>query len=243
MKIQQLVQEKIDKLASGRLITYKNIFRLYEDNPSAVAKGMERLVRKGALVRQKPGVFYKPEQGRFGLLPVKETEILRRFMYENGRIIGYLSGPDAFRALGISTQVPGTVTIATFKKRRRIRFNDFTIRFIQSRIKTIKKNDIPKLQLLDALRQIKKAQDVDINDALDKISRILTGYSAEQKERVFLLGKKYNPQTKALLGAILQKTGRNDLAMKLKKDLNPLTSYNIGVSTHVLPNKGEWAIL
>lgn len=242
MSIQLSIQKKIDRLASGRIITYQNLSGLYQDYPHAVAKGMERLVKQGILIRQKPGVFYKPEQGRFGPLRVKESEILRQFMYENGRLIGYLSGPDAFRALGISTQVSSTITIATTKKRRKIKLEGLSIRFVQSRVKTIQKNDIPKLQLLDVLTRVKKAQGVDVDEALKKVGAILMGYSAEEKERAFQLAKKYGPRTKALMGAILQNIGSNDLALKLKADLNPLSSYNVGVSFNVLPNKVEWSI-
>jgi len=242
MNIQVSIQKKINKLAPGRIITYQNLSGLYQDYPNAVAKGMERLVKQGILIRQKPGVFYKPEQGRFGPLTVKESEVLRQFMYENGRMVGYLSGPDAFRALGMSTQVSSTITIATPKKRRRTMFEGLTIRFVQSRIKTIKIDDVAKLQLLDVLTQVKKAQDVDVDEALKKAAAILMGYSAEEKERAFQLTRKYGPRTKALMGAILQNIGRNDLAVKLKADLNPLTSYRVGVSLDVLPNKSEWSI-
>ncbi len=242
MSIQQSIQKKIDRFAPGRIITYRNLADLHKACPSAVAKGMERLVRKGVLVRQKPGVFYKPEQGRFGALAVQEPEILRQFIYEDGRLTGYLSGPDAFRALGISTQVAKTVTIATPRIRRRVKLEGLTIRFIQSRVKTIQQGDVPRWQLLDAMCQIKKVQDVDIDEAIKIMAAILANYSDKEKVRIFQLAKKYGPRTKALLGTILQDIGRDDLAMQLKSRLNPSTSYKIGVSADVLPNKAEWSI-
>lgn len=242
MNIQQSIQKKIDRFAPGRIITYRNLSDLHKACPSAVAKSMERLVRKGVLVRQRPGVFYKPEQGRFGPLAVQESEILRQFMYEDGRLTGYLSGPDAFRALGISTQVANTVTIATPRIRRRLRLEGLSIRFIQSKVKNIQQDDIPRLQLLDALCQIKKVPDVDVDEAVQKLAAILANYADKEKERVLQLAKKYEPRTKALLGAILQDIGRDDLARQLKSWLNPSTSYKIGVSADVLSNKGEWSI-
>lgn len=242
MSIQQSIQKKIDRFAPGKIITYRNLSDLHEACPSAVAKGMERLVRKGVLVRQRPGVFYKPEQGRFGPLALQESEILRQFMFEDGRLTGYLSGPDAFRALGITTQVANTVTIATPRIRRRVELEGLSIRFLQSRVKTIQQGDIPKLQLLDAMSRIRKVPDVDIDKAVKKMIAILADYSDKDRERVFLLAKKYGPRVKALLGAILQDIGRDDLAMQLKSRLNPSTAYKIGVSADVLPNKTEWSI-
>lgn len=242
MNIQQSTQRRIEGFETGKIFTYKDLSSLYKDYPKAVAKGMERLVKNGVVVRQKPGFFYKPEQGRFGVLDVKESEILKQYTFENGRLIGYLSGPDAFRALGISTQVSNTITVATTKNRRRIEFDNFSIRFIQSKVKTIKKNDINKLQILDVLRQIKQAQDVSVDDALKKIASILGKYPEDEIVRICQLAKKYNPQVKALLGAILQNIGKYDLAEKMKVSLNPLTSYDIGVSFDVLPNKAGWSI-
>ena len=242
MKIQQLVQDKVDRVKPGRLITYKSFSQAYAEYPEAVAKALERLVKKGALVRQKQGVFYKPEQGRFGTMRVKESEILKQFMYEDGRLIGYPSGPEAFRYLGLSTQVSNTITIATAKVRRKANFNNLSVRFIQSKVKTIQKKDIQKLQLLDALRFIKRAQDISTDEAVKKIATLLKEYSTQEQEDLVRLAKKYTPQTKALLGAILQSQGREDLALSLKGALNPLTSYKLGLSSDVLPNKKQWFI-
>lgn len=242
MKIQQLVQDKVDRVKPGRLITYKSFSQTYAEYPEAVAKALERLVKKGALVRQKKGVFYKPEQGRFGTMRVKESEILKQFMYEDGRLTGYPSGPEAFRYLGLSTQVSNTITIATAKVRRKANLNNLSVRFIQSKVKTIQKKDIRKLQLLDALCFIKRAQDISTDEAVKKIATLLKGYSNQEQEDLVRLAKKYTPQTKALLGAILQSQGREDLALSLKGALNPLTSYKLGLSSDVLPNKEQWSI-
>jgi hypothetical protein len=40
----------------------------------------------------------------------------------------------------------------------------------------------------------------------------------------------------------LQNQGREDLALSLKGSLNPLTSYKLGLSSDVLPNKEQWSI-
>lgn len=243
MKIQRMVQNRINRIEPGRLIAYKTFFREYVDSPEALAKVFERLVKKGTLVRQKPGLFYKPEKGRFGQLRPDESELLKQFMYQDGRLIGYPSGPDAFRALGLSTQLSSTVTIATSRVRRRTSLGHLAVRFIQSRVKTIKRQDIQKLQLLDVLMLIKKGQDVSVDQALNKISFFLKDYTRKDQERMVRLCKKYPPRTKALLGAMLQNLGRENLADSLKKDLNPLTAYNIGVSSKTLPNKAQWSIL
>jgi hypothetical protein len=109
-------------------------------------------------------------------------------------------------------------------------------------VKTIQKKDIQKLQLLDALRFIKRAQDISPDEAVQKIATLLKGYSSQEQEDLVRLAKKYTPQTKALLGAILQNQGREDLALSLKGSLNPLTSYKLGLSSDVLPNKEQWSI-
>lgn len=71
----------------GKLITYQYFSKTYVKYPEAVAKALERLVKKGDLVRQKHGVFYKPENTRFENLKIKESEVLRQYMYDNNRLL------------------------------------------------------------------------------------------------------------------------------------------------------------
>jgi len=66
--------------------------------------------------------------------------------------------------------------------------------------------------------------------------------SEKEQSRIVRLALKYQPFTRALLGAILSELARETLAAKLKNSLNPLTSYVIPGISEVLPLATRWNI-
>lgn len=56
------------------------------------------------------------------------------------------------------------------------------------------------------------------------------------------LALQYQPSTRALLGAILTDLGKAKLAEKVKKSLNPITTYNITGISSVLTSAIECGI-
>jgi hypothetical protein len=52
----------------------------------------------------------------------------------------------------------------------------------------------------------------------------------------------YNPATRALLGAIVEQNFSSVPIASLKKSLNPLSKYKLGITDKVLPNKLNWFI-
>ena len=59
---------------------------------SAVAKCLERLVKQGEIKKISKGNFYKAEQSILGELKPDEQEILKPFLFENGKRIAYITG-------------------------------------------------------------------------------------------------------------------------------------------------------
>jgi hypothetical protein len=56
------------------------------------------------------------------------------------------------------------------------------------------------------------------------------------------LALKYQPSTRALLGAILADIGKSEKTERLKKSLNPITTYAIPGASKVLSSASEWSI-
>jgi hypothetical protein len=48
---------------------------------------------------------------------------------------------------------------------------------------------------------------------------------------------------RALLGAILEKLGKNQFINQLKEKLNPLTKYKLGISSEKLDTALNWNIV
>jgi hypothetical protein len=107
---------------------------------------------------------------------------------------------------------------------------------------SITRENIPLLQLLDSLRFIKKIPDSSVQNSCKILQNLISDLSEKKQKPLIRLAMKYPPSTRALLGAMLCDLGRDEITEKLKKSLNPLTSYtNPGIS-EVLLSASEWNV-
>jgi len=84
------------RLRRGRVYRTKDLGR-WGENPSRLAK---RLTRDKELVELRHGLFYRPKQSRFGVVPPSERELLRALL-DGGPYL--LTGPDQWNALGLGS--------------------------------------------------------------------------------------------------------------------------------------------
>ena len=124
----------------------------------------------------------------------------------------------------------------SFKRERNI------ISFLRQR-NVITQENIPLLQLLDAIRYIKKIPDTTIAEACQRLI-IMVGELSESEEKTMVrLSQKYPPSTRALLGAILEQLGRETYTKALKKTLNPITKYKLQNVGNILSTSENWNIV
>ena len=100
------------------------------------------------------------------------------------------------------------------------------------------------LQLLDAIRFIKKIPDTTVDKSCKRLLSLLQDLSANEQQQLIRLAYKYSPATRALLGALLSnfKIKEAQMLNDLYKSLNPITRYTIVVSETVLPTAKSWNI-
>src|SRR5690606_21222024 len=101
---------------------------------------------------------------------------------------------------------------------------------------------IPLLQLLDAIRYIKKIPDTNIVSACKRFLAIIKKLSEKDKNTLVRLALKYPPATRALLGTLLETTENVTLTEPLRKSLNPITVYKLSGVNKVLPIAEKWNI-
>jgi hypothetical protein len=178
----------------------------------------------------------------FGALKPTDSELIRNALYRNGRLNGYVTGPALYNRLGLTTQVPKTITVAINGARQDKDFGTIRIKSVPSRA-PVKKSDVPLLQYLDAMRDIKKIPDSNPDDVAERIANQVRELSAPQVQRLQRLALTYyNAATRALLGLLLSRnTGALDAA--LRASLNPLSRYAIGLDAERWPDKVDWNIL
>ena len=236
----QAVKRRIRSMPKGKIFVYLDLPN-YTQSPSAVSKIVSRMVAEKKLERLSKGKFYLPQKGLLGMKKPSEQEVLRSLLYKKNRLFAYITGPSLYHQLGLTTQIPQTITIACNGGRQKKVCLTMRVNFISTRI-PIEENKIKLMQYLDALKDIKKIPDSDINVSLKKLRRYISLLSSsEQKCLVQLATTYYTAQVRALTCMLLSSLDRlvpSDLA----QSLNPMTTYSLGLNQAVWPMAKKWNI-
>ncbi len=239
--ISRLLKRRIEKLAPGEIFDY-SYFDFKKGNEMPLAKALSRLSKSGTIVRLTKGRFYKPRKTSFGNLRPSEDAILKTLSEKDNRITGYPTGINVYNKLGLTTQISNMLVIATSNWRPGREMSGYRIKFVKRNFE-INENDIELLQLLDAIKDIKKIPDVSIDDAFKAILAILKSLSASKLKRLAKLALKYTASARAITGAVLERYFQKVNSSILFKSLNPLSTYKIGISNELLPNQIKWNLI
>ena len=232
------IKKTIAAIQPGKLMTYSD-FKVQPSQLAALAKTLSRLAQQGEIIRLEKGLYYKPQKSVFGNLRPSENEILRAITSGTD---GYISGYGAFNNLGLTTQMASQITIATINKRPIKQLGGLKIRFIKASMQGNPKNTL-LLQILDAIKNIKRIPDSLPDETLRILIKRITQLSNDEKKELINIALKYNPSTRSIIGAIYENyMGKFNLT-KIENSLNPLSSYKIGISESILPNKRIWRII
>ncbi|EAB4413204.1 hypothetical protein G3755_002157 [Salmonella enterica] len=232
MSIQKQVVRDIDRIEPGKMFTYQAL-PAWRSSPESTAKAMSLLVSRGQVRRFSKGVFYRPKQGVLGEVRPSDNEKIRLYLFAGEKRIGYITGLSLYNRMGLTTQVPKTVTIATEKARQKKSLGNIDIRLVPSKAPVNEQNK-EYLEVLDALTDIKNIPDSQPFEVLDVLSQKIKNMDEGALNSLVQLAKGYYPPaTKALLGLILDTNGYA-ISRLLAEELNPTTRYNIGL-------KGFWS--
>ena len=241
MKTSDYINVRINRFPKGYVFTYKD-FIIEVDKKDAIIKALNRLVKSNKIARLSKGKYYKPEDTMFGYLKPPLEQIVKDLLEKEDKIIGYLSGYSIYNKLGLTTQVSNTIQIGCNEIRPAFKREYYTISFIKQR-NNITKENIPLLQILDAIKYIKKIPDATIESSCKRFIAIFASLSESEKMMLIKLSLKYAPATRALTGAILDELGLSNLTYPIFKTLNPITKYKIPEVAKVLSTSIKWNII
>lgn len=241
MKVTDIINDKINRLPTGYIFTYED-FTPQVNNINALTKALNRMVQEGKIRKLSIGRFYKPRFTAFGELKPEVYQVVKDLLEQNDKIIGYLTGYSVYNQMGLSTQVSSIIQIGVNEIKKNTKRGIYKIRFIKQPNKIIKEN-ISMLRVLDAIRNIKEIPDTTIEQSCKILFNIIKKINKSDREVFIRLAKKYNPATRALVGAICEICFGIKKAESLLESLNPSSSYEFGISENILPNKQKWNIL
>ena len=147
------------------------------------------MVASGKIAKLSKGKYYKPENTPFGNLQPNQAQVVKDLLEENGKITGYLTGYSIYNQLGLTTQVSNTIQIGKNQIRPNFKRERYTISFIKQK-NTITKENIPLLQLLDAIRYIKKIPDANIESSCKRFLAIIKNFTEKEINTLGSLGVK-----------------------------------------------------
>lgn len=240
MSVSEAVERKVMGMKPGLIFEYNDI-PAYTESPAAVIKAVGRMVKAQKIERAFKGKFYIPKQGLLGSRRLSDEQLIKSAMYKNSKRTGYITGPAMYNKLGLTTQVPKTVTIAGNGGRQTKAFSTITIKTVVASAPVEEKN-VRVLQLLDALKDIKKIPDSDVNVSLKIIRRYIDELPEKELRKMLTLSENYyNAQTKALVGLLFSSLKLKSLA-KEALSLNPTTTYKLNLDENKWPLAREWNI-
>jgi hypothetical protein len=236
--IMQRIRQQVEASPPGELLTYASL----ATEPAqfgAVAAALSRLRREGLLIRFAKGQYYRPQTSRFGTLQPSERAVLRTLTSVGGDVSAYPVGVSLYHQLGLTTQVPAETMVTSPKLRRtRPRRVAFVVRPAPERA-----SDVPLLQWLEVLRDLRRIPDTRPDQVLARVQRENKALSPAARGRLTeLAARQAPPRARAVLGALLERQADKKGSATLRATLNPLTTYRLGLSAAALPNRAAWNI-
>jgi hypothetical protein len=205
------------------------------------AKALERLQKKGMIKKLSKGIFYKPKKTVFGEKRPDEQQLLKPYLYQNGKRTAYITGGYLYNQLGLTTQLPAVIQIAS--RGRRIAVNTGAIKAtaVKSYV-DVTDGNYQTLGFLDAMKDLKQIPDIDIGNAMTIFKNRIGQLNASQRQAIIEYALAYPPRVRALLGALLTDLGKPEGVAELRDSLNPLTTFELGFTDHILTSASDWNI-
>ena len=240
MKVTEKIEQRINRMQVGTTFKYQQL-GIDQSDYGAAAKAMERFIKKGMIKRVSTGVFYKPKQSAFGELKPREDELLKPYLFQDGKRIAYITGGSLYNRMGLTTQVSKTIKVASKVKRVTTKIGKTQVKPVKSYVDVTNENYY-LLEILDALKDFKVISDLDKKSAIALLKYKINKLSKNDQSKIIRYALKYPPRVIALLGAILELSKKKDGLESLRTNLNPLTTYNLGIKKETLPTAPGWNI-
>jgi len=241
VKIAEKIERRIIRMQKGTTFKYQQL-GVDKSEYSAAAKAIERLIKKGIIQRVSTGVFYKPKQSAFGELRPREEELLKPYLFQDGKRIAYITGGSLYNRMSLTTQVPKTIRVASKVKRITTKIGKTQVKPVKSYVDVTNENYY-LLEILDALKDFKTIPDLNKKSAIMLLKNKIINLSENDQSKIIRYALKYPPRATALLGAILEFSEKKSGLESLKTNLNPLTTYRIGIKEKILPTAPKWNII
>ncbi len=240
MTLAKKIKKQIENFPVGETFRYEQL-DIGKDQYITAAKVLERLQKDGLIKKVSKGTFYKPKKTLFGELKPDEQELLKPYLFDNGKRIAYITGNYLYNQLGLTTQLTSVLKIACQSKRIYVNTGAIKAKPVKSYIEVTDQN-YQILGVLDAMKDLKTIPDIDMKSAIRILSSLVNKQNSMKLSKMVEYALSYPPRVRALLGAVIKSQKENDDIKKLKNSLNPLSIFKLGISSEILKTAPKWNI-
>ncbi|OXE98103.1 hypothetical protein BC749_109106 [Flavobacterium araucananum] len=240
MKVTDKIERKIKQIAPGEVFGYDTL-GLASNEVLAGAKALSRLKEKGVIRRARKGYYYKPKVSVFGEQKPREDVLLGLYLFDNNKQTAYVTGTRLYNRLGLTTQVPKSIRIASLDRQVKGKIGNLFIKPAKSYVK-VTSESIRYLEILDVMKDFNTIPDLQKKDGLAYLKKAIRNLKNSEMKKLVTYGISYPPKVRALLGALLEDNTDCDNLKKLKKSINPASRYQYGFSATLLPTAQSWNI-
>ena len=227
-------------MQDGITFKYKEL-AIEPEEYSAATKAIERLIKKGLISRASTGLFYKPKKTAFGSLKPKEEELLKPYLFDGQARVAYITGTALFNRMGLTTQVPKNIRVASRSKRIVTKVGSIQVKPVKS-YEDVNNENYYLMELLDVLKDFKTIPDREKSQVIKFMLQKFKVLSKNEKDNLVKIAIKYPPRVRAFTGALLNELTPAKPEKKLKESINPLTIYQFGIGEQLLSNIEYWNI-
>ncbi len=241
MKVAEQIRKTIENIPESHPFGYADL-NIEPVNFITAAKALERLKKKGIIEKVSKGIFYKPKMTVMGSLGPDYDALLKRFLFKDGKRVGYITGGELYNQLNLTTQNYFRTKIATNISRKKIEKGWLKTSTVKAYTE-ITEDNYQLLGILDALKDIRYISDTSTSQAIKILAGKLVNFSKPNINTLIKLSMEYPPRVRALLGAIVQEKFTTDFDLSdLKGSLNPTTIFKLNIKEADWPTIKNWQI-
>ena len=216
----EIITNYINKYSKNQLIFASELYKNKINglvSETSYYKTLERMVNASKLLKVSKGIYYIPENSRFGLVPISSDEIVDSFTKnKKGMVVGYY----LYNKLNLTTQIAKNVDIYSSK-----------IKSLKKEIRNVKlvkvdlsfnEKVIRQIELLEVLQNFGYIEELNFYCFIKFIEEYVK-YFEEKTTNLILEKIRYKKSTIAFLNYILN---YYKIDNSLGKYLSSLSKYN-----------------
>lgn len=168
--------------------------------------------------------------------------MIELYLKKDGNRRGYITGISIYNALGLTTQYPFVLEIASYSPLPKLKYHGAYLRIkpVRSYVPVTDKN-WEYLQFLDLfryfpIRPLDLNREIVIQYFVDRLKKM----NQKERKKVVTLALSYPPRVRAFLGALLEEGGLSSVSKPLIKSLNPTSYYKLHTTHYDLLAAKNW---